>query len=96
MDGQAYQRETLFMAAVVRGRFYPLIALALAQSDIFDPQAIAAYQEIEKIVGEETWMVFLVTMPSHWTWNTEKIGGTPTFSPWDGSINFQSIYVKKS
>ena len=30
MDGQAYQRETLFMAAVVRGRFYPLIALALA------------------------------------------------------------------
>jgi ABC-type transport system substrate-binding protein len=71
--------------------------LAKAQAlDPADPQAIAAYQEIEKIVGEETWMVFLVTMPSHWTWNTEKIGGTPTFSPWDGSINFQSIYVKKS
>jgi hypothetical protein len=30
MDGQAYQQETLFMAAVVRSRFYPLIALALA------------------------------------------------------------------
>jgi peptide/nickel transport system substrate-binding protein len=76
----------------------PEIAELLAKAQSFDPaapEAIEAYQEIDQLVAENTWMVFLVTMPANWTWNTDRVGGTPVFSPWDGSINFKSIYIKK-
>lgn len=66
-----------------------------AQHDRTDPEATEAWHDAGRLIAEETLYIFLVTMPRHWTWNTDVVGGEPRFDPMSGQIDFQSIYVKR-
>jgi ABC-type transport system substrate-binding protein len=66
-----------------------------AKYNRLDPEATAAWHEIGQILADESLYIFLVTMPRHWTWNTDVVGGEPRFNPMTGQIDFRSIYVKQ-
>lgn len=66
-----------------------------AQYNRLDPEATEAWHQAGEIIAEESLYIFLTTMPKHWTWNTDVVGGEPRFNPSTGQIDFKSIYIKK-
>lgn len=80
------------------GAQHPDIAALLAQAGEMsrtDPAAIQIYKQIDKLVADNVWMITLVTLPQHWAWNADVVGGTPAFNPMTGLLDYTSIYVKK-
>jgi len=80
------------------GAEYPEIEALMAEAAKYSrtaPEATEAWHEIGQILADETLYIFLTTMPRHWTWNTDVVGGEPRFNPLTGQIDFKSIYVKR-
>lgn len=80
------------------GITHPDIASLLSQAaelNRTDPEAIKIYQQINTIVTDNSWIIFLTTQPKNWTWNKQAIGGDPVFLSLTGEMDFTSFYIKK-
>lgn len=59
-----------------------------------DPAAIAAYQEAQELIAENAYTVPIVAYPTIASWNTSRVGGTPTFDA-QGYPHLDSLYIAK-
>jgi len=60
-----------------------------------DPKVAELYAQIEQRIHDQAYVVFLVKAPLFYAWNTDHIGGEPTFSGQKGLPLFDSFYVKR-
>jgi ABC-type transport system substrate-binding protein len=81
------------------GAKFPQVTSLLQAAAQYSPtssQAAAYYKQLDLLVAQNTWTIFLTTQPEYWTWSNSVIGGSPQFSPLNGEPDFSTFYIKKS
>jgi len=59
-----------------------------------DPRVPELWAQIEQRNAEQAFVLFLVKVPTAYTFDTDRVGGTPQFSGQRGTILFESVYIR--